>query len=185
MIIRKKYLPIYLYGAILMIAGIYLFVSEIYPLPVVRYFLGISLTTGGMFAFIAAQLVKRKKVQFAYHELHALAMVVYGISLILFCDTSEKLLSNTSFLFLFYALSEIILCNWLFNMKQKVVLKIIIIRTLLGLGIGIGAIVAMNYAEMKVEVFGVLFILVGINIILYIPVMKGNEDKEFLEAEFT
>ena len=168
-----------------MMAGMFLFISENYNFPEIRYFLGISLTTGGMFAFIAAQLVKRKKVQFAYHELHALAMIVYGISLILFCDTSEKLISNTSFLFIFYALSEIILCNWLFNMKQKVVLKIILIRALLGLGIGIGAIIIMNYTEIKIEAFGILFILVGINIILYIPVMRGNEEKEFLEREFT
>jgi len=163
----------------------FLFISENYKFPEVRYFLGISLTTGSMFAFIAAQLVKRKKVQYAYHELHALAMIVYGISLILFCDTSEKLISNTSFLFIFYALSEIILCNWLFNMKQKVVLKIILIRALLGLGIGIGAITIMNYTEIKIEALGILFILVGINIILYIPVMRGNEEKEFLETEFT
>jgi hypothetical protein len=135
------------------------------------------LIVGAIFAFITAFSRQRQEVQFAYHEMHALAMLVYGISLILLCNSTEKLISFTAFLFIFYALSEIIFCNWLFNLAQKVVFKIVAIRALLGLLIGIGTVVAMNYTEFTIQIFGAMFILVGINIILYVPVMKANLKK--------
>jgi hypothetical protein len=135
------------------------------------------LIVGAIFAFITAFSRQRQQVQFAYHEMHALAMLAYGISLILLCNSSEKLIAFTSFLFIFYAFSEIIFCNWLFNLAQKVVFKILAIRALLGLLIGIGTVVAMNYTEFTIQIFGAMFILVGINIILYVPVMKANLKK--------
>jgi hypothetical protein len=98
--------------------------------------------------------------------------------LLLLCNSSERLIAFTSFLFLFYALSEIIFCNWLFNLAQKVVFKIVAIRALLGFVIGIGTVVAMNYSEFSLSLFGALFILIGINIIFYVPVIKANQSVE-------
>jgi hypothetical protein len=151
--------------------------SENIPFPIIKITLGISLIVGAIFAIITAFTRQRQLVQFAYHEMHALAMLVYGISIILLCNSSEKLIPFTAFLFLFYAFSEIIFCAWLFNLAQKVVLKIVAIRAILGLIIGIGTVVAINYAEFTLQVFGVMFILVGINIIFYVPVMKASLKK--------
>lgn len=134
----KKYLPIYLYGLIIILVGIFLLVSENITFNLVKYGLGISLILVSIFAFITAFSRQRKQVQFAYHEKHALAMSVYGIVVLLFCNSFERLESVTAFLFIFYAFSEIIFCNWLFNLEQKVVFKILAIRALLGLAIGIG-----------------------------------------------
>jgi len=173
----KKHLPIYLYGSIIILVGVFLLFSENSSFQNIKITLGISLIVGAIFAFITAFSRQRQEVQFAYHEMHALAMLVYGISLILLCNSTEKLISFTAFLFIFYALSEIIFCNWLFNLAQKVVFKIVAIRALLGLLIGIGTVVAMNYTEFTIQIFGALFILVGINIILYVPVMKANLKK--------
>jgi uncharacterized membrane protein HdeD (DUF308 family) len=173
----KKHLPIYLYGSIIILVGVFLLFSENSSFQIIKITLGISLIVGAIFAFITAFSRQRQEVQFAYHEMHALAMLVYGISLILLCNSTEKLISFTAFLFIFYALSEIIFCNWLFNLAQKVVFKIVAIRALLGLLIGIGTVVAMNYTEFTIQIFGALFILVGINIILYVPVMKANLKK--------
>lgn len=173
----KKYLPIYLYGSIIILVGIFLLFSENSSFQIIKITLGISLIVGAIFAFITAFSRQRQQVQFAYHEMHALAMLVYGISLILLCNSSEKLIAFTSFLFIFYAFSEIIFCNWLFNLAQKVVFKILAIRALLGFLIGIGTVVAMNYTEFTIQIFGAMFILVGINIILYFPVMKANLKK--------
>jgi uncharacterized membrane protein HdeD (DUF308 family) len=173
----KKHLPIYLYGSIIILVGVFLLFSENSSFQIIKITLGISLIVGAIFAFITAFSRQRQEVQFAYHEMHALAMLVYGISLILLCNSTEKLISFTAFLFIFYALSEIIFCNWLFNLAQKVVFKIVAIRALLGLLIGIGTVVAMNYTEFTIQIFGAMFILVGINIILYVPVMKANLKK--------
>ncbi len=168
----KKQLPIYLYGSILIFAGVFLFISENYSFRNIKITLGIALIVGAFLAIITAFTRQSQEVQFSYHELHALTMLVYGISLLVLCNSTENLITFTAFLFIFYALSEIIFCSWLFNLAQKVVFKILVIRVLLGLIIGIGTVVAMNYEEFSIQLFGVMFILVGINIMLYVPVMK-------------
>jgi hypothetical protein len=71
--------------------------------------------------------------------------------------------------------SEIVFCSWLFSLGRKVVYKIIIVRFVLGLATGVGTVVAMNSLSSKLEGFGILFIIVGINILFYVPVMKENE----------
>ena len=177
----KKYLPIYLYGTIIIFSGVFLLFSKDNTLNVIRFTLGITLVIGAVIAFGAAQSRQRKQVQFAYHEMHALIMVVYAVLILLFCNTFEKLFSFTSFLFIFYAFSEIIFCNWLFNLGQKVVFKIVIVRLVLGLVIGIGAVLSMNYTEFILEGFGVLFVIVGVNILLYVPVMQKHVTKSVSE----
>jgi len=176
--IMKKHLPIYLYGTIIILAGAFLLFSANNSFPIIKLTLGIGLTAGAIFAFVAAFMRQRQQVQFAYHEMHALAMLAYGITLVLFCNSLEQLIEFTAFLFIFYAFSEIIFCNWLFNLKQKVVIKIVAVRALLGLVIGIGTIVAMNYPDFTLRQFGVLFILVGINVICYVPVMRVKQSVE-------
>lgn len=171
----KKLVPIYLYGAIIILEGFFLLFSKQTDFNIIHLSLGVSLTIGAALAFVAALSRGRKQIQFAYHEMHALAMLVYGISVLLFCNTFESLVSLTSFLFIFYSVSEIIFCNWLFNLGQKTINKIIIVRVLLGLAVGIGTVIAMNHSAFTLECFGVLFIMVGINIMLYVPVMKGKE----------
>jgi uncharacterized membrane protein HdeD (DUF308 family) len=174
----KNHLPIYLYGSIIIISGFFLLFSKYYSFGVIKITLGVSLIFGAIFAFITAFDRQRQQVQFAYHEMHALTMVSYGISVLFLCNSSEKLISITSFIFLFYAFSEIIFCSWIFNLSQKVVFKIVAIRSLLGLVIGIGTAVALNYPGLTLNLFGALFILVGINIILYVPVMKEDKSIE-------
>ncbi|MFY7734594.1 MAG: hypothetical protein ACOVSR_13995 [Bacteroidia bacterium] len=44
--------------------------------------------------------------------------------------------------------------------------------------IGIGTVVAMNYPDFTLRLYGVLFILVGINIMFYVPVMRANQSVE-------
>lgn len=168
----KKHFPIYLYGAIIIIEGVFLLFAKYNDFNYIHLTTGILLTIGAIVAFVAAFSQQRKQVQFAYHEMHALAMLVYGISIFLFCNNLETFISYTAFLFIFYMFSEIILCNWLFNLGQKMVYKIIIIRVMLGLVVGIGTIIIMSLQSFQLESFGILFILVGVNLVLYIPVMK-------------
>lgn len=168
----KKYFPIYLYGAIIILEGIFLLFVKNNDFNFIQSSTGILLTIAAIVAFVAAFSHKRKQVQFAYHEMHALAMLVYGISVLLFCNNIESFISYSAFLFIFYMFSEIILCSWLFNLGQKVEYTIIIIRVILGLVVGIGTIVIMNLTTFQLEGFGILFILVGLNLVLYVPVMK-------------
>ncbi len=174
----KKYLPIYLYGYLTILEGIFLLFTEQSPFQMIRLTLGIALTIGAGLAFMAAYTSRQKQVQFAYHEIHALTMLVYGVSVLLFGNSMERLTSYTAFLLFFYSFSEIIFCSWIFNLEQLVVLKILIVRILLGLATGVGTIIAMSVPKHTLEIFGILFILVGINFILYVPIMKESEQGE-------
>jgi uncharacterized membrane protein HdeD (DUF308 family) len=173
----KRYLLIHLYGATIILAGVFLLFSHYTTFHVMKLALGTMLTLGALLAIWAAFSRRRKQVQFAYHEMHALTMLVYGISILLFGSNLEKVLNYTSFALMFYSLSEIIFCNWLFNLGEKIVYKILAIRLILGLAIGIGTILAFDFSKHSLEIFGVLFVLIGFNILLYVPVMKGIQSK--------
>jgi uncharacterized membrane protein HdeD (DUF308 family) len=171
----KKSLPIYLYGFILILAGIFILFSKQYSFEMIRTTISIGLIVGSFLAFITAFINQNKQVQFAYHQLHASAMLVYGAAVLLFCNTQDKLISYTSFLFFYYAFSEIIFCNWIFNLFPKKAIKIVIIRVLLGLIIGVGTITALYKTTFTVQIFGALFIIIGINVIFYKPVIKAKQ----------
>jgi hypothetical protein len=175
----KKNLPLYLYGTIIIGEGILLILSGDMPLQTLKFSLGIGLIIGAFFAFLTAFSRQRKQVQFAYHEIHALTMLVYGVSILFFCNTLEALTNFTAFLLIFYAFSEIIFCNWLFNLGKKVLYKIVVIRLLLGLLTGIGTFLALSYTHVNIAWtiagFGVLFILIGANIVLYVPIIQHEE----------
>lgn len=171
----KKHIAIYVYGALIMLAGILLLFSDVSNLPNIRIGIGVPLTVGSVLAFVAAFYRRKKQVEFAYHEMHALARLVYGIAVLVFCNTPEKLILVTAFLFIFYAFSEIIFCNWLLELGRKVLYKIVVLRFLLGLAIGVGAIASMFFSKHTLQGFGVLFILVGANIVFYVSIMKKSD----------
>lgn len=169
--------PIYIYGTLIILAGVFLIFSKNLKFDFIKIILGSTLSASAIVAFISALVRPRKQIQFAYHEMHALAMLVYGVSILFIGTTIEILVSFTSFLFIFYTISEIIFCNWLFNLSQKVIFKIVFIRLLLGLIVGAGIILVMNFHEYTLEIFGSLFMLVGINILLYVPIIKKGSEQ--------
>lgn len=173
-----KKIPIFLYGSIIVLVGVFLMISQRISFQQIKLVVGIGLIVGAIFAFNSAFIRQRRQVQFAYHEMHALAMLTYSVFLLFFCNSTERLLLFTSFLLFFYAISEIIFCNWLFNLGQKVVFRIVSVRALLGLAIGIGTVIAMNFSAFTLQIFGALLVLVGINVILYVPVMRISHSIE-------
>lgn len=180
-----KKTPVYIYGSIIILEGAFLLFSKYYTLNTIKYSLGIALIIGAILGFSKALSRQRKHVEFSYHEMHSLTMLVYGISVLLFGNTLDALTNLTVFLFIFYAFSEIIFCNWLFNLGKEAVQKIVFIRVVLGLIVGVGAIVIMYYSSINntlvIEGFGVVFIIIGINILLYVPVMKAKALNESFE----
>jgi len=81
--------------------------------------------------------------------------------------------------FFFYAFSEIIFCLWIFHLENKVDYKIVLVCVSLGLLVGVGTIVIKHYYNINDAIalsgYGILFMIIGINILLYIPIMKKNE----------
>jgi uncharacterized membrane protein HdeD (DUF308 family) len=175
----KKYLTIYLYGAVIVLGGLFLLFSGRMSIMTMRLVLGIVLTLAAGIAFVAAFFRRKQQVQLAYHELHALALLIYGVLILFFANSFEHLISITSFLFFFYALSEIIFSNWIFNGGKKVNYRVVFVRVLLGLVIGFGTVTGMNFTEYTREIFGVLFVIIGINIVFYVPVLKERHLREY------
>lgn len=171
----KNHPSIYFYGITIIISGIFLLMSKNVEFETNKLSIGIILTVGAFAAFISAFIRIGKQVQFAYHEIHAITMIVYATCLLLFCSNIEALIYYTNFLFIFYSFSEIIFSSWLFNLGQKVVLKILITRILLGLSVGLGTIVAMHYTTYTFTIFGSIFIAIGMNVLLYSPVMRESQ----------
>ena len=171
----NKYLPISLYGYTLMISGVVLLFTENSNFGQTKNIIGIGFIIGALLAIISAFSSQRKQVQIAYHELHALTMLVYGITILVFVSSLENLVSLSIFLFVFYSFSEIIFCNWLFNLTKKMNYKVLIVRLLIAAIVGLGSIITIFYPRWTFEIFGLLFILIGFNIMLYIPIMKTRE----------
>jgi|UPI00047A274B hypothetical protein len=69
-------------------------------------------------------------------------------------------------------------CNWLFNLENKVQFKILFIRLFLGLTVGIGTVVLMNYfildKTIVMEGYGILLAAIDFNVLLYVPIMKSK-----------
>lgn len=178
----NKSIPLYIYGLIIVFEGFFFLCAMTTPFHSVKFTLGIGLLIGAIFAFLTALTRQKRQVQFSYHEMHALAMMAYGISVLVYCTSLETLLHSTAYLFFFSAFSEIIFCSWLFNLGQTVAYKIVFVRITVGLLTGIGTVVSMHYTDinmrLSVIIFGILFILIGLNVMLYIPVMKRRELSE-------
>lgn len=182
----KNNIALYLYGSLIILVGIFL-VFFPYSQPdffTVKLVVGGVLINGAFLAFRTAFKRKRKQVQFAYHEIHGVAMLAYGFAVLFFCESLEQLIQMSSLLFFYYAFSEIIFCVWLFDLGQKVYYKILFVRLLLGLAIGIGTVGIMYFtptsSSVKLAGFGFLFMIVGANILLYVPILK-SENKQQVE----
>lgn len=172
----NKSTSLYLYATMILVAGVFLIFSHEVNFKYLKFILGISFSVGAFLAFLTALYSQKWQIQYAYHEIHALAMLGYGIVVICFCFTLSSLMYSTVFLLIFYAFSEIIFCNWLFNLGKTMDYKIVFVRLSLGLFVGVATLIALNYSnkdEMLVmQWFGVIFIIIAINVFLYVPVIK-------------
>lgn len=176
----KKSIPLLLYGFIIIFSGLLMIFLRNSSFASLKLALGISLVVGSIFAFITALTRRKRHVQFAYHEMHAVAMMTYSIAILFFCQSFETLNYYTTFLFIFYAFSEIIFCNWLLNLGQKISYKTVFARIIIALFTGIGAVTVISYANTNEKMIyighGIIFIILGINILLYTPVMENIDD---------
>jgi uncharacterized membrane protein HdeD (DUF308 family) len=182
----KKSIPLFSYGAIIIIAGLFLILSTDSSLTILRFTLGVTLSVASILAFITSLSHPKRLVWFAYHEIHALAMLAYGLTIMVFGNSFDSLLSFTAILFMFYAFSEIIFCSRLFNLEQHVHLKIVLVRLVLGLLVAIGSVALIYYREDTAVIltgYGVVFMVIGINVLLYAPITKKDKTEKHVHKD--
>jgi uncharacterized membrane protein HdeD (DUF308 family) len=170
----NKLIPIYIYGIVIILQGIFILLFQQLDFQFIKWVIGVSSVLAALLALIAAFYRREKQVQLAYHELHSLMLLIYGIVLLYFCNSLDRLIFTTILLFLFYSVSEIVFCNWLFNLSSKLGFKVLFVRLIIGLFTGMGAVWALALSEQPMLILGALFMLVGVNIVMYVPIVKAN-----------
>jgi uncharacterized membrane protein HdeD (DUF308 family) len=175
----ERQISLYIYGLIIILMGIFFMFSEQFSIKEITIIIGILAVTGAFFAFLTALSNPKKRIELAYHEIHAFSMIIYGGYIIFFSSTLDSLIGSTVFLFIFYMFSEIAFCISIFNKGQKVLYKIMVIRLVLGLFAGIAAVRILNFESIyDVSVLiaiGIIFIVLGTNILIYVPILKKRE----------
>ena len=170
----NKLIPIYIYGIVIILQGIFILLFQQLDFEFIKWNLGVSSILASLLALTAAFYCREKQVQLAYHELHSFMMLIYGIVLLFFCNSLDRLIFSSIILFLFYSISEIVFCNWLFNLSSKLGFKVLFVRLIIGLFTGMGAVWALALSEQPMLILGALFMLVGVNIVMYVPIVKAN-----------
>jgi hypothetical protein len=171
----SRKISLFLSGMFILIPGILLIVLHPAPFETIRYVLIASLVPATILGILTAIKRYREHLQFVYQEVHTIGLLVYVLAIITFCYSFENLNKYSVFLFMYYAVSEIIFCSLLFNLKGKVILNSLIIRIPLSFIIGVGTTIIVSTQDIlqttKLIGFGVVFALMGINALLYQPIM--------------
>lgn len=172
----SRKLSLFLSGIFIMIPGILLIVLHQASFETIRYVLLAFLAPSAILGVITAVKRYREHVQFVYQEIHTWGLLIYVIAIAVFCISFESLNKYSVFLFMYYAVSEIIFCSLLFNLKGKVILNTLILRIAFSFIIGIGTTIIVSTQEIlqttKLMGYGIVFILMGINALLYQPIMN-------------
>lgn len=172
----NKQQTLYLYGFLVILTGILIIGLRAESIHLLKCVMACCLIPAALLAFGTALKSKNSRVQFAYHELHALALVVYAGLMLTYCEDFECFIYLTTFFFVFYTFSEMVFAAWLFNLNPVLVYQIALTRILFGFVIGIGAIAILYHPDLtqseRLMGYGIIFIILGINILFYKRVMK-------------
>ncbi len=170
--VMKKYLPVGIYGLLIVCAGIFLIVSKNYNADTTRLSVSSFLISAAVLAFLPTLLKYKEDVQVKYHALHAFAMMFTGLGILFFAHTAGGFIAWLSFLLFYYAVSELIFCNWLFNLREKIDLRVLTIRIAIAFVVGFGTVVSLSRPSGTLVLFGALLIIVGLNLVFYHAIMK-------------
>ena len=173
-----------MYAILLMISGFVLIglVETTYKLLSETFFFTIILSAA--FASVTAFKCKQDQVPLNYHALHAIGLLLYGLSFLILAQDFDKFYLYTIFYLLYYGLAELIFGIQMLLQKDKMLFRVIVIRLAIGFTIAITAVglyISLHkYIEMKnaIKVIGGLFILSGVNLILFKTVLKSLYQKE-------
>lgn len=172
MIAQKEIVPVYLYSYAIMFAGLSLaFITET-NFHWIKPIVGILTLIGSAIAFFTAISRHKRRVEFVYHEIHALSFLIFGNSLLFLCDNMKDLSLIISYLLFIYAFSEIVFCNLLYNLGQRAVIRTVGIRLTIAIIVGVGAVAAISFRESSFLIFAFLLVLIGVNVIFYVPILK-------------
>ena len=172
-----KYQSLTIYGILMVATGIILIALSYNPSQTMQYSVALTMLFSSAFAFWATYQSRNIPSSMKYHGLHAIGMLVYGIAILFFATDIQKFFGITIFFLLYYGIAEIVFGFQLLMMKQTFISpQGIGIRLFMGFFISLGAIIvlATSYVDQNqaILVSGLVFILSGINLILFKSILK-------------
>ncbi|MDZ4756842.1 MAG: DUF308 domain-containing protein [Bacteroidota bacterium] len=184
----NRYASLAIYGILIIITGIVVLTVAYNPTYSIQYIVGIGMLLSATFAFVTAYQSRHIRVPLNYHALHAVGMVVYGFAILFFANNIESFFNITTFFLLYYGITEVIFCLQILMLKDNVSLQTDIIRLILGVFVALGAvfIISTTYFDYSkaLTVSGIVFIISGINLILFKTVVK-KLDKSKIAPELS
>jgi uncharacterized membrane protein HdeD (DUF308 family) len=181
-----KYQSLRIYGILMMLTGVTLLVSQTIPLHLVRYLVAFFMLGSAVFAGITAYKSSTMEIRFKYHELHALGMAVYGIFILFFSNDLGRFLNITAFFFIYYGMTELILCFQLLNQRERLSMQVLVVRIVFGFLIYLGAPIILSISDSDQNTsllgYGIVFVLSGIHIMMFKTVIKRLETPQISNA---
>lgn len=170
-----KYQSISVYGFLIITAGISLLIKSDSEIKTHALIVSSIMIISALISGFVALKTQANKVQSRYHTLHTVGLLFYGILLFFYPKTLSDFSDVTALFFIFYGFSEIIFCFWLFNLQAKISLSQLITRLILGFVFFLSSLLMIGlrhpYPSTELISAGVIFIIIGIEVILTAPIV--------------
>lgn len=170
-----KYQFISIYGFMIILAGVSLLIKSGMNIEMHAIIVSVIMLFSAIVAGLVALKTIANKVQSRYHTLHAIGLLFYAIILFFYKKSISDFSDITALFFIFYGFSEILFCFWLFNLEAKIRVVQLIVRLALGLVFILSSVLMIGlrypYQSMELISAGVIFIIIGIEVILTAPVV--------------
>lgn len=180
----SRYLTLYIYALLMMSSGgaIILLIQSPFELMLQTFFMLIMLSA--FFTGITAYKYRADQIPLNYHGLHAIGLLIYSLSLLIFASDASIFFNISIFYLLYYGLAELIFGLQMLLQKDQMLFRIIAIRidlgfliaiTAVGLYISIDKYINLTNAN---KIVGLLFIACGVNLFFFKTVLIKLYQKE-------
>jgi len=175
-----KYQALKLSGVLMILTGIPLLFSHLLSSITVQYTVALCMIVSAAFACLNACKNKNVQIPFHYHELHTVGFIVYGLAILFFATNNIRFINITGCFFIYYGMTELFFCFQLLNHRAKVnlQLKVFLTRIFVGVFTYLGSLFILNFCTGECKaliVYGIMFVLSGVNLILYKNILKNIE----------
>jgi len=173
-----KYTSLYIYSGLMVLSGLIVLYMNPVVFEKVKMLFMILFSLSAIFAFLTAQKSKVHWVPFQYHAIHGAGLAVFSLFVFFVVNTYNQFLLYSTIYLLYYGITELIYGILIFQGKEKMVIKVVLLRMIGGFFIGIMAVITFISlgtflsANFALKIIGVLIMLSGINTILFKTVLK-------------
>jgi uncharacterized membrane protein HdeD (DUF308 family) len=170
-----------MYGIIIVITGIIISSLAYNPSRVIQYIVATGLFLSAVFAFLTSYKSKSHSVQLKYHAFQGAGLLAYALTILIYANTLERFLNATVYFLLYFGVTEIMAALQLLTLSQKMNLRLIIFRAVVGFLTALGAILIMttSYVNQNNALLGsgFAFIFGGTGFILFANLLRKFETR--------